>query len=247
MGAARPEREDEVRRKTLKVAVVATAALAASAGVALATGALGSVVGADGTISGCYQKNTGHLRVLPPASPCLPSEMALTWHQEGPAGAVGPAGPQGEQGAQGAQGEPGEKGDPGEKGEQGEKGEKGDTGPPGPQGAQGDAGAAGPAGPPGAAGGLSGYAVVQAPAGIGSVHSNQPVKSWVFCPGTKVATGGGALTFGADVVASYPIDINGSSNFGASTVARGWEVRLLGRSGGIQELNPRVYAICVDQ
>jgi hypothetical protein len=67
-------------------------AIASTGGVAWATG----IRGADGVINDCYQKNQGQLRVIDPATDtCRPSEVAITWNQ------------------QGVRGEKGEKGEPG--------------------------------------------------------------------------------------------------------------------------------------
>lgn len=96
---------------------------------------LGSIPAANGTISGCYDKKGGALRVIDAASQtCRSTETSLVWSQTGPAGPQGPIGPTGAQGL---------KGDPGTPGSVGPKGD------PGPAGAQGDPGAVGPAGPAG--------------------------------------------------------------------------------------------------
>ncbi len=58
-------------------------------------------------IHGCYQKNTGHLRILKNTGACHPSENSISWNisgppgPQGPQGPVGPAGPSGPQGPQG--------------------------------------------------------------------------------------------------------------------------------------------------
>lgn len=102
----------------------AAAALLAAGGVGWA-----AIPGADGRISGCYQKESGALRLLDAAGgeTCRNSELAVSWSTTG-VGAQGPAGPAGPQGERGPQGEPGPAGPQGEQGPQGE---------PGPQGAPG--------------------------------------------------------------------------------------------------------------
>lgn len=141
-----------------RAAALVAAALAVSAGVAYATGAVGAIVGADGTIQGCYKKQNGQLRVVPAAAECGPSELAVSWSQQGPQGEPGPQGiqgPQGETGPQGPQGETGPQGPQGETGPQGPQGDtgaqgpQGETGPQGPEGPQGEQGEQGPPGPSG--------------------------------------------------------------------------------------------------
>lgn len=116
----------------LVIALSAVAALAG--GIAVAA----SIPAADGTITGCYHKNNGQLRVVESATQCNPSELALTWQQEGPEGPQGPQGPVGPQGPAGPQGAAGP---------QGLVGPAGPAGPEGPEGPQGPAGVSS-AGPP---------------------------------------------------------------------------------------------------
>ena len=117
--------------------------------------AASSLVGADGTVNGCYATKggaKGTLRVVKAGERCRRGERPIAWSQvgpRGPAGApgaaatgvqgetgpagakgdTGPAGPRGEQGPQGIPGGPGEQGPPGEPGQPGEKGDTGDPGP----------------------------------------------------------------------------------------------------------------------
>jgi len=59
----------------------------ASAALALAGDAAASIPAADGTITACYHKAFGALRVVDaPARRCLPHERTLTWSQSGGAG-----------------------------------------------------------------------------------------------------------------------------------------------------------------
>jgi hypothetical protein len=73
--------------------VITTMALVGA--VAIATGV---IPGADGVIHGCYDQNTGSLRVVADTTDCRRNEFALQWNQSGPRG---PSGPQGASGAKG--------------------------------------------------------------------------------------------------------------------------------------------------
>lgn len=87
------------RIAALPLVVALTAVVVLAGGIVAA-----SIPAADGTINGCYQKNNGQLRVVESADKCNPSELALTWQQQGPQGPEGPAGPQGPEGQQGPAG-----------------------------------------------------------------------------------------------------------------------------------------------
>jgi type VI secretion system secreted protein Hcp len=115
-----------------KIVVPTVAALGAGTAVAV-----GSIPGANGTITGCYQTVPegqppsylttpyGTLRVIDPslastAPPeersCNTYEATITWNQQGPEGPTGPrgeAGPAGATGATGPQGPPGPQGSSG--------------------------------------------------------------------------------------------------------------------------------------
>ena len=125
-----------------KLAVATAAAVLASGGVAAATN-----VFSDDAIHGCYKQPNGQLRVVAAAGDCKDNETALTWNQQGPAGADGRAGAAGVAGPQGEKGEKGDTGPQGEKGDSGPAGQDGAPGPAGQDGAPGPAGPAGPAGP----------------------------------------------------------------------------------------------------
>jgi hypothetical protein len=45
----------------------------------------------DTTISGCYKKMNGQLRIVGKGSKCLPSESSISWNQAGPPGPAGPS------------------------------------------------------------------------------------------------------------------------------------------------------------
>ena len=76
----------------------------AGAAAALALGSLAgaAIVDGNGTIHGCYDKNSGQLRVADTATnlpkSCTVKEAALTWSQQGPQGPQGPKGDQGDPG-----------------------------------------------------------------------------------------------------------------------------------------------------
>jgi hypothetical protein len=112
------------RSKKLVAALIAIVAIAA------ASAAFAAIPGGGGVIHGCYDKQSGLVRVTDTATnkpkACTTSESALDWNQQGPQGIQGVAGPQGATGAQGPAGPQGPDGP------QGEKGDKGDSGPAGP-------------------------------------------------------------------------------------------------------------------
>jgi hypothetical protein len=93
-----------LRQRIFVLGVACAAALASTAGVALATGHLPGIMGEDGTVDACYQKQNGQLRAVGDVEECRPSEGALEWNVQGPPG------PQGEPGAQGERGPIGEAG-----------------------------------------------------------------------------------------------------------------------------------------
>jgi hypothetical protein len=78
------------------------------AGIALGAGVGASAVAwaDDGapTISACYSRNNGLLRIIGSGEECRPDETALEWNQQGPPGPQGPAGPQGPTGPVGPEG-----------------------------------------------------------------------------------------------------------------------------------------------
>ena len=79
-------------RRTLVVA------MAAAVSLAVAAISLGAIPGSSETISGCYAKSNGSLRVIDAESgaSCVSNkETALSWNQQGPQGLPGPQGPAG--------------------------------------------------------------------------------------------------------------------------------------------------------
>jgi hypothetical protein len=69
----------------------------AAAALALGSFAWAAIPGGDGTISGCYDRNSGQLRVTDVTSNqpkgCSTKEAPLTWNQQGPKGDKGDTGP----------------------------------------------------------------------------------------------------------------------------------------------------------
>lgn len=86
--------------KTRRVLTGAAAALVASV---LAGGiAWAGIPDAGGVINGCYQKVQGQLRVIDPGTDdCRPSEIAITWSQQGTQGEPGAPGRDGADGRDG--------------------------------------------------------------------------------------------------------------------------------------------------
>jgi hypothetical protein len=103
-----------------RLVLVSLALLFGTAGIALGTAVVGSIVGQDGVIHACRGKYTGLLRGVPAGTQCFSWEEALDWNQQGrpgeqgAVGPVGPLGPAGPPGPAGETGPPGPKGDPGE-------------------------------------------------------------------------------------------------------------------------------------
>lgn len=152
---------------------VAAALTLGAAGTAWGSGAIGTIVGADGTINGCHDRLQGQLRVVEPAEQCRPNEVAVQWSQRGPKGDQGP------------QGEPGATGAPGPKGD---KGEQGVAGPAGPQG---------PAGPSGIAEYRTVYTDGTAPFGFTQVGAFGTAEATATCPEGWRVVGGGVFDWNA--------------------------------------------------
>ena len=88
------------KRDVLSAAAGAVVASVLAGGIAWA-----AIPGAGGVINGCYQKVEGQLRVIDPdTESCNPSEVAISWNE------------------QGVQGEKGDRGDPGAAGRDGRDG-----------------------------------------------------------------------------------------------------------------------------
>jgi hypothetical protein len=161
-----------IRRLGIIGAVVALTAGLTTAGLALASGS-GTV------IHGCVNNKTHVLRI---AATCGKGETAISWNQQGPAGAQGPQGLPGYDGRRGPAGPsgPARSGAPGPAGSAGPSGPSGPSGPAGASGAaglNGSAGPSGPAGPSGAAG-VNGSAGPSGPAGAdGSAGPSGPAGS----------------------------------------------------------------------
>jgi hypothetical protein len=98
-----------IKRRAVRILILATALLALGAGIAYAT-----IPGSNGTINGCYEKRTGILRVIDAEAgkACLSIETPISWSQQGPKGDQGLQGPKGEKGDKGDKGDPGTPADP---------------------------------------------------------------------------------------------------------------------------------------
>lgn len=231
------------RTRTILAGLVLAAALVG--GAAWAASAT-SLVGADGTIDGCYRAakgdaaGQGQLRVVAAREACRDNELPIQWSQRGEQGEQGPPGPTGEKGEQGDQGPSGPTGDRGEAGAQGVPGPKGDRGDPGPkgdqgtqgtEGAQGAQGVQGIQGPPGPAGAISGYAQAGT---SGSIPPNSQLILIVACPAGKKPLSGGFTTFqDAEVLSSEPINNNS------------WRAIFRNRHPS-QAIDARVSVLCAD-
>src|SRR5215211_7052626 len=84
------------RQPLLRAIALGGVALLLAVGVTSA-----SIPAADGTIHGCYDKNSGKLSVVDaPGVTCDNNETAISWSQTGPQGPQGPQGPIGPAGPQ---------------------------------------------------------------------------------------------------------------------------------------------------
>ncbi|HYH48391.1 MAG TPA: hypothetical protein VEG38_02480 [Acidimicrobiia bacterium] len=154
----------------------------------------------DGVIHGCYDKQSGQLRLVDDDARCRDDERAIAWNERGrrgepgPRGADGPAGPpgpKGETGPAGPAGRPGADGLPGAEGATGPQGLAGPDGPPGPEGPPGPQG---PPGPPAERGpaGISGFEIVTVRAPETGFDSDNVKQATAQCPNGKRAVGSGA-------------------------------------------------------
>jgi hypothetical protein len=115
-------------RRATRVAVFAALVLGVGSGVAWATGAVGELVAADGTITACVQKDSFNTRIVPSGTACRSTEQLVTLNQKGP---------KGDQGVQGAKGDKGDPGVPGADGKDGADGTNGTNGIDGTNGTNG--------------------------------------------------------------------------------------------------------------
>jgi hypothetical protein len=72
------------------MAVAIVALVLAAGGFAVA-----AIPGKDGSITACFSKRSGALRVVAASKPCRPGERRIVWSQEGPRGPRGVTGPAG--------------------------------------------------------------------------------------------------------------------------------------------------------
>ncbi len=170
----------------------------------------------DGQIRGCYDKQSGRLRIADDGR-CSSGEWKVSWNERGrrgeagprgpegpmgPAGkgAVGPAGPTGPAGPAGPAGPVGPKGPAGADGQPGAQGLVGPDGQPGPEGPAGQRGPSGPPGPEGPTGpqgsrgpaGISGFEMVTARTPNSGFDSDNLKQATAQCPNGKRVVGTGA-------------------------------------------------------
>lgn len=213
--------------------------IGAVTGIFLAGGAaLAATVVPGGAIRGCYQKNSGNLRVLT-AGNCRRSEKPIGWNVRGPAGpagvagAAGPAGPKGDTGAAGSQGSKGDTGAAGSQGPKGDTGAAGTQGAPGTQGAQ---GTQGPQGVPGPGVSLAGQSCPSGQSVTGVSTTGNLVCS-AGCPAGQVTFSmtsslpafpnlmswpGGSMTKGAGANCTVTVTVPGGN---ISTGTGGWAIQ----------------------
>jgi hypothetical protein len=67
----------------------AMAVALAALGIALGGVAFATIPDSNGTIHACYEKKSGHLRVVESAADCRAKETAISWNQEGRPGPPG--------------------------------------------------------------------------------------------------------------------------------------------------------------
>lgn len=102
-------------------------ALSAAIAAVLATlgGAAYAAIPDGNTIHGCYKEDYGQLRVIEVSGDCGPSELAISWNQQGPPGLPGRDGEDGRDGVDGVDGADGRDGVDGEDGVDGRDGAAG--------------------------------------------------------------------------------------------------------------------------
>ena len=162
-----------MRRLGGRTAALAAAGTIVVAGVAYAGS---STLNGSDVIRGCVAPS-GDLKIVDSGS-CKKNEDALSWNQQGPAGAAGAKGDTGAQGLAGPAGPAGAKGD---------TGAQGPAGPAGPAGAKGDTGPQGPAGPTGATGPIG---------ATGATGATGPSDTY-FAKGAVVTASGSAVAITA--------------------------------------------------
>ncbi len=111
-----------------------TITLGSGALVLASAAAYGATSAEPDVIHGCYQKAVGNLRVIDVDAgggwpdDCRPSEVPISWNEQGIQGEQGPQGEKGDTGPQGPQGEKGDTGPQGEPGITGLAGQSCDEG-----------------------------------------------------------------------------------------------------------------------
>ena len=104
-----------MRQPRLRTVLIgAGAALAVVAGSTTAYAAVTGPIDSSGVIHGCYVDTPVNglltIHLVTAGTPCPAGMTAITWNQQGPAGATGPQGPAGPAGPQGPKGDTGPQG-----------------------------------------------------------------------------------------------------------------------------------------
>ena len=97
------------RVKPKSARMTATTKILVGSGATLAllgsmTAAQATTPGYGGTITACYAKSGGAVRIIDPSTYCKSTETLINWNQAGPMGPQGPQGVKGNTGATGATG-----------------------------------------------------------------------------------------------------------------------------------------------
>ena len=178
--------------------------------------AAATIPGSDGTVTACYAKSNGALRVVDQKKGCKSGERRLTFNVKGKDGLPGAPGPTGPPGATGSPGPAGATGSPGPKGD---KGDVGDTGPPG----------------------FSDEFVAEASVTFPVATIGQPDAQarTVMCPaGTPVVTGGGFSY--SEPFAPFAVVLESRPLLSGD----GWLVRIR-NNGNSLAIPASIYAVCV--
>ena len=224
--------------------ILAGAALVAvlGGGAAWATGAVSSIVSADGTINGCYRaasgsaEGQGQLRVVAAGEECRKNELAIDWNHRGPEGDRGP------QGLQGLAGSPGP---PGAKGDTGAQGATGADGVAGQKGADGAAGPKGEDGPTGARG-TDGISVTSEAVPAGNVHCPAGGSSFTSASGATYACNGapGSVGGAGSIAAKGTIEYLAQATYPHFAVSRGVASASFNEAQGVFTVNYTTPAPC---
>ena len=184
----RPDRPRRRVNRKLVTTGIATSVVLGAGGVAYA-----AIPGTDGLIHGCYDSQSGLLRLVDTTTGqpkgCIKTEKAVSWNQQGPAGPAGPAGP---------------------------------SGPAGPDGETGATGEAGPTGPAGPAGTSKGYAkgveYADVPQSVSTDVATLSLPAGQFVVNVTATARVDGSELGADVTVSCRLHGPGGAALGNSAV-----------------------------